>query len=250
MSWITNEPCNCSTLKVLWGLVALIVFEHTDFVIIDKPVGLTMHDKTSGVIPYVSERLNMSSLHLVHRLDDGTSGCLILAKNPAAAAYFQTLFANHQIQKYYLALVNKKPSKKQGWVIGDMINRRKGQYALTKTTANPAVTQFFSTAIDNVGRIMMVKPHTGKTHQIRVAMKSLGSPILGDDRYAGNAADRMYLHAWALQFTYQEELISVSQAPTSGEQFICDNTTDWLASQSHPSELPWPSPPKWVNQLP
>lgn len=61
-----------------------------------------------------------------------------------------------------------------------------------------------------------MQPKTGKTHQLRVAMKSLGSPILGDKLYSGSQADRVYLHAYQLDFEYENEKISVQALPTSG----------------------------------
>ena len=78
---------------------------------------------------------------------------------------------------------------------------RNGSYRLLRTLDNPAITRFWSRLDTSFGeRLFLLKPHTGKTHQLRVAMKSLGAPIFGDTRYGGDEADRTYLHAWALEF--------------------------------------------------
>ena len=70
----------------------------------------------------------------------------------------------------------------------------------------------------------MVLPRTGKTHQIRVALKSLGAPILGDRLYAGTPADRVYLHAWRLCFPFRGESLRFESLPAHGDQFMALDT--------------------------
>ncbi len=217
-----------------------ILFSHKDFYIIDKPAGVTMHDSANGIISQVLPLVEDSRLYLCHRLDDGTSGCLILARTAAAAARIGELFARRQIQKYYVALSTAKPKKKQGTVSGDMKNRRQGQHILLKTREQPAVTQFFSQAVAPGRRAFVVRPLTGKTHQIRVALKSLGAPILGDVLYKGEMAERLYLHAWQLRFCYQDEWVGVTSAPV-GEQFDNGGFRHWLQSLEPVAQLDWPN---------
>ncbi|WP_211162710.1 TIGR01621 family pseudouridine synthase [Alteromonas ponticola] len=217
-----------------------IVYDHQDFIVVDKPVGMPMHDSARGIVVSSENVLGEKDLHLCHRLDTGTSGCLILAKSPTAAAQFEQLFSQRKIQKYYLALTQLKPNKKQGTVIGDMKNRRRGQHILVKSRENPAVTQFFSSSVEAGRRGAVVKPLTGKTHQIRVALKSLGSPILGDTFYGGIESDRMYLHAWQLHFSYRGESIRCICPPNEGKLFQSAPFKNWLAKQPPPTSLPWP----------
>ena len=206
-----------------------------------------MHDPQEGVVHQAEMAFGLSDLHLVHRLDDGTSGCLILATNRAAAAHFELLFRTHQVQKYYLALSDKKPKKKQGTILGDMKNRRQGQHILLKSRHNPAITQFFSYGFDGAPRAFVVRPLSGKTHQIRVALKSFGSPILGDALYGGTHSDRLYLHAWCVAFQWHSESIAVFSCPQQGEAFINPVFSTWLNSQSDPALLAWPSAPGKPN---
>ena len=70
-------------------------------------------------------------------------------------------------------------------------------------------------------RLFILYPKTGKTHQIRVAMKSLGSPILGDELYGGEVADRTYLHAYQLSFDYFGEAVHISASPEFQERQKC-----------------------------
>ncbi len=232
-----------------------IVFENSDLVIVNKPVGLAMHDEDSaasdgeieqsgaGIVTLLKKQLNVEKLHLCHRLDTGTSGCLCLAKKPSIASEIGELFASRKVNKYYLALSAQKPKKKQGSVIGDMKNRRGGQRILLKTTDNPAITQFFSqSAIPGI-RGFIVKPRSGKTHQIRVALKSVGAPILGDELYGGARADRLYLHALKLIIPLSNGVISVNALPTSGELFDNNLVDEWVASMLLPEHLAWPTLP-------
>lgn len=220
-----------------------LLYQHDDFIVVNKPIGLAMHGDEDAIIQQAQTTFNLPKLYLVHRLDTPTSGCLVLARSNEAAAYFGELFATRTIQKYYIAVTQGSPKKKQGTIIGDMKNRRGGQHILLKSKDNPAITQFFSRSLQPGFRGIMVKPHTGKTHQIRVALKSLGSPILGDTLYGATGADRMYLHAYRLDFRYQGEVISICALPTQGELFQGANFDNWLVEFAHPEQLNWPSVP-------
>ena len=161
----------------------------------------------------------MPQVWLVHRLDKVTSGLLILALNAESAAEFFRLFAEHHIQKTYLALSNQKPKKKQGLIVGDMQKTRNGAWKLCQSKENPAITRFESVSCEPNLRLFILKPQTGKTHQLRVAMKSLGSPILGDALYGKNTEniDRTYLHAARLQFEFKGKAFDVFTPPKGGE---------------------------------
>ncbi|WP_223858078.1 TIGR01621 family pseudouridine synthase [Salinimonas profundi] len=238
MNWITTSQLQSSKPTVS---DIPVLFSHPDFYIVAKPVGVTMHDAQHGIVTLLRNQLQESALYLCHRLDDGTSGCLLLARNQRAAAALSELFATQQIQKFYIALAQGKPKKKQGTVKGDMINRRRGQHILTKTCDNPAITQFFSHSIAPGLRGYIVRPLTGKTHQIRVALKSVGAPILGDTLYGKDSADRLYLHALRICFTYQGATYSVSCPVSAGQAFLSQAGQQWLRTLSEPEYLPWPN---------
>ncbi len=191
-----------------------VKLNHADFVILDKPAGIGMHsEQQAGLVVQASQQLGIE-LYPVHRLDKVTSGLLILAKHADAAARFGQLFEQHAIGKQYLAVSDRKPSKKQGWIKGDMCKSRRGSWKLLRTLQAPAVTQFVSAASSAGHRLYLLQPHTGRTHQLRVAMKSIGAPILGDSRYGGSEAPRTLLHACQLHFVWQTESITLCSAPT------------------------------------
>ncbi|MFL0809333.1 MAG: TIGR01621 family pseudouridine synthase [Agarilytica sp.] len=198
-----------------------ILLEHQDFIAFEKPEGVSFHseDGCGGFVEVVRKQCDHKTLLPVHRLDKGTSGVLLLAKTREAAAELSKLFFTRAISKHYWALSIKKPSKKQGSVIGDLDRARNGAWKLARTRENPSETQFFSFGLGNGVRAFLVKPNTGKTHQIRVALKSIGAPILGDERYGGESADRMYLHATRLSFQYGGDSIHIDSLPARGEHF-------------------------------
>jgi len=227
-----------------------IIDNQADFIIVNKPENTNFHDEDelgSGFFNSVKHELSQidataSTLYPVHRLDKMTSGLLIFAKNKQAAHAFQQIFEHHQIQKYYFAISDKKPKKKQGLIKGDMAKSRRSAWKLLRSNENPAITQFMSYSIGNGIRLYLVKPHSGKTHQIRVALSSIGSPITGDSLYGGKTpADRGYLHAYALEFTLNGITYRYTQAPASGEFFISSAFKQQLDSIGEPWNITWPT---------
>lgn len=218
-----------------------VVYQNNDFLIAVKNAGVNFHsEEEAGFVVQVGQQIGMS-LFPVHRLDKMTSGLVILAKTSEVAALFGKMFENREVEKYYLAISMRKPKKKQGWVKADMGAARRGDYKLLPTMDNPAITQFVSCALRTHERFFLIKPHTGKTHQIRVALKSLGSPCAGDERYANadesRKEDRGYLHAYALRFVLKGEAYSFVSLPDEGERFISQECTDRLIIWDKPWEL-------------
>lgn len=196
-------------------------------------------DGQAGVAAQLEIDLGIK-LFPVHRLDTLTSGLLVFAKTPDVARQFTELFSAHRVQKYYLALAAGKPKKKQGWVIGDMAKARRSQYKLLRSRDNPAITQFFSQSVAPGLRAYLLKPLSGKTHQLRVALASLGTPILGDTLYGGVAAERGYLHAWQLTFCYGGRDYHFRADPDSGTEFLSDSFIAQLKLWQDVANLAWP----------
>jgi tRNA pseudouridine32 synthase/23S rRNA pseudouridine746 synthase len=187
------------------------LFEDKHILAIHKPAGVAFHsdDSHQGIVQRVRDYFESNNLFPVHRLDKMTSGLMVFAKTKDVNSALSEMLANKTIEKYYLALSSKKPSKKQGTISGDMLKGRRGSYLLSREKSNPAVTRFMARSLGAVINekagldckwLFVLKPETGKTHQLRVALKSLTSPILGDQRYGGAEADRGYLHAFRMRF--------------------------------------------------
>lgn len=224
-------------------MIIEIIDNTPDFVVINKPENISFHDEgdiKSGLFSQLKDQLNISTLYPVHRLDKITSGLLIFSKNINTTQTLQQAFEEHKIQKYYLAISDKKPKKKQGLVKGDMGKSRRRSWKLLHTLNNPAISQFFSLSIGNGKRLFLIKPHSGKTHQIRVALNSLGSPILGDDIYSSSPADRGYLHAYGLSFEIKGVYYNYLCEPKTGAWFTQKETQEQLKQWKEPANLSWP----------
>ena len=231
-----------------------IVDQQTDFVVINKRPNVNFHDEDelgSGLFNQVKQYLAADELYPVHRLDKMTSGLIVFAKNLVCAQQFQLLFSQHEIQKYYLAISDKKPKKKQGLIKGDMVKSRRGSWKLLRTQTNPAIRQFFSYAIGGGKRLYLIKPHSGKTHQIRVALSSIGAPILGDVNYYPKQSvpietneqhlfDRGYLHAYSLTFELAQKQYQYVLPPTDGVEFLATSVVNTLDELKQPWLLDWP----------
>jgi tRNA pseudouridine32 synthase/23S rRNA pseudouridine746 synthase len=234
-----------------------IVAEYKAFLVIDKQPETSIHNeggdfnngstaaKKVGLIQQLRLDFNTPHIYPVHRLDKPTSGLLLCAKTPEANSQLSQLFQNKQVEKYYLAISNHKPKKKQGLIAGGMERTRNGNWKLTTSTIRPAITQFFSYGLGEGKRLFILKPYTGKTHQLRVALKSIGSPIMGDTRYAPTKhhSERTHLHAYCLRFRYAETDYHFQSLPSGGdfnEEFI-----GLVENNLHePWTLSWPTLPK------
>jgi len=222
-----------------------LIADEIDFIVVDKHAGASFHseENTQGLVELIRADKKID-LWPVHRLDKATSGLLILAKNKKSCRDLCVLFEQKKIQKYYLAIsdcTSKQLKKKQGLILGDMERARSGSWRLSKTKHKPAVTQFFSYSIAPNRRLFVLKPHTGKTHQLRVALKSIGAPIFGDTRYGASKslAARMYLHAYQLHFNLAGVDYTYQSYSSEGEFALAAH---FLKSQIvNPNDLSWPT---------
>lgn len=219
-----------------------LIENHQDFLVISKDPEVNFHKESEqlGLMGQIKSDLSIKQLYSVHRLDKMSSGLLLFAKNQETARQLSDQFQNRKVEKYYLAISDRRPKKKQGAIKGDMEKSRSRAWKLMPTKNNPAITQFFCTFIGEGLRIFIMKPITGKTHQLRVAMKSIGAPILGDTLYKGTKADRGYLHSSYLAFTLNGTPYHFTHWPTVGEHFKSEAFMEGLKQFEQPSDLPWP----------
>lgn len=178
---------------------------------VHKPAGVSVQQE--GLLPRLAEQWGVPRLWLVHRLDKTTSGVLLLAEDADSAARLGECFARGRIRKTYWAVAEGRPAKKQGWIKGDMAKARRGAWKLLRTQEHPAVTRFDSRSLAPGLRFYRLYPATGKTHQLRVALKSLGCPILGDTLYGARAAERVYLHAARVALEWRGEPLCIQTPP-------------------------------------
>lgn len=206
----------------------------------NKSPGTVVLGEEGSLLHSLRKDLDLPNLHPVHRLDRGTSGLTLFAKTSAANRQLAAAFEQRRVNKYYVALIDGKPKKKQGWISGDMAKARNGSYKLLRSHSNPAKTCFFSFALGNGQRLVVARIYTGKTHQIRVALRALGTAIVGDERYGGSCADRLYLHATQLQFELNGEAFDYFCLPTLGNEFLRSEVLEKMQALGEPALLNWP----------
>lgn len=192
-----------------------ILYEDEYIIVIDKPSGMVVHPGAGverGTLvnallfhrPEISKVGSEKRPGIVHRLDKETSGVMVVAKNDYAYHFLQKEFKERSVQKEYIAVVQCHLKEKKGRIelaIGrDRVDRKK----ISGRTSKPreALTEY--ELIKEIGdiKILSVKPKTGRTHQIRVHLKSIGCPILGDRKYGGKPHKRLALHSYSLTFLH------------------------------------------------
>lgn len=206
-----------------------VLFEDDALLVLNKPAGIVVHPAPGhwtgtlvNALLHHFQRGGEGSLSsiggrerpgLVHRLDKGTSGVMTIAKTDVAHTALSKQFKDHSIHRVYLALVAggvKAPRGRVELAIGrDVKNRQK--ISARTTSPRHAVTEYH--VVERFGKLatlVEVRPETGRTHQIRVHLASLGHPILGDETYGGRKSSmigdhqlsRPMLHAGTLGFRH------------------------------------------------
>ena len=207
-----------------------ILYEDADVVAIDKPAGVMVHadgvSKEETVADWFAKRYpdsdevgetqrlkdgtEVTRPGIVHRLDVDTSGVLVLAKTQEAHAFLKDAFKNREVKKTYLAVTYGVPKEKKG-VIDFPIGRSRKDFRLrsaqpkAKGMLRDAITKYEVIGADATQKHALIKvmPETGRTHQIRVHLKAIHYPIVGDPLYAPNhpavlGLSRLALHAYSL----------------------------------------------------
>ena len=191
-----------------------ILYEDARFLAIDKPSGWLVvpgrgaERDTPTVVRHVAAQRGGERLWVVHRLDRETSGVLLLARDAASHRVANRAFARREVQKRYLAVVDGSPSPAAGRVEAplapDPRRRRRGCMVVATEGGKPALTAYRVIRVLGEGRAAFVelRPKTGRTHQLRVHLASLGHPVLQDARYGrvdeALPVDRLALHAASL----------------------------------------------------
>jgi len=199
-----------------------ILFEDDDLLILNKPAGMIVHPThghytntlANGVVHYWRERGESFRFRPIHRLDQETSGVLAVAKNAYVHQQISEQMIARDIDKSYLALVCGEMKQEQGTIDGP-INRDPDMPHVRIVTPDgyPAVTHYAVERRLNGATLVRIALETGRTHQIRVHMKHIGHPLLGDKMYGTavstllserlrSVLDRQALHAAMLSFVH------------------------------------------------
>ena len=224
-----------------------ILYEDDDIIVVNKPAGLVTHP----AVGHAGGTLVNALLHhagtlsggggaerpgVVHRLDKDTSGLLVVAKNDAAHAALAVQFADRKTEKRYLALARGWPRDESGTIDAPIARHRTDRKKMSVAgrdhgraalTTYRVLQRLKPVDVGIAASLLECRLHTGRTHQIRVHLKSIGHPILGDRLYGGPVSDvtpcppRQMLHSWVLGFAH----------PRTGQpnRFIAPPPADFLA---------------------
>ncbi|HEX9501938.1 MAG TPA: RluA family pseudouridine synthase [Thermoanaerobaculia bacterium] len=175
-----------------------ILFEDDDLVVIDKPAGMVVHPAAGHTDRTLVNALlfhikNLSGVGgelrpgIVHRLDKDTSGVMVIAKNDTAHRALTSVWGSDRVRKEYLAIVYGKPKKDRGTIEGaigrDPRNRKR--MAVVRSGGRAAITDYVVVETFRYVSLLRCTLRSGRTHQIRVHLKHLGHPIVGDPLYSG-----------------------------------------------------------------
>lgn len=194
-------------------------FEDDHLAVVVKPAGVATHPTANRRTGTLVNRLRGMGMRLssigaplrpgiVHRLDVGTSGVLVVAKDDATHRALAGLLRRHEVERRYLALVRGRVEHDR-FVVEAPLGRRGARIVVHTGSGRAAETAFEVRARFDRATFLEAAPRTGRTHQIRVHLAAIGHPILGDRRYGGGGADaaalglhRPFLHAWRLSFAH------------------------------------------------
>ena len=191
-----------------------IIFEDSDFIVIDKPAGLAVHGGSGikfGVIELIrAVKARENDISLVHRIDKETSGCLLLSKKRSALRDLHEKFRNGEVKKNYFAVVlGTWEYQKKSINMPLLTNHRKNgeRHVTPNKKGKKAVTLVKMTNQYKKFALVQCQPITGRTHQLRVHLNEIGYPIVGDTKYSNmevlselKLKKRLFLHAQSISF--------------------------------------------------
>ena len=177
-----------------------VLFEDDDIIAIDKPYGFNAHTNDSKIehsdfiqdgLIEIYEKQRGTKLHIIHRLDQTTTGVMIFGKSAESAKKYAEFFFNREVKKTYMFITKKKSEKKQYTINQSIIHKGKELDAETELEFVKKTDSF---------ELWKALPHTGRNHQIRIHAQAAGISILGDPKYDGHKFDFLCLHNARIEF--------------------------------------------------
>lgn len=199
-----------------------ILYLDDNVIVINKPIGVLSHSKgalndeftvADFFARYTTYNDGTNRPGIIHRLDRDTSGIMIGARNAETATMLQKQFADRKTKKNYIAIVDGIPKAMKAQI--DLPIGRNPSAPSTfrvDVKGKAALTKYEVVATTDTNALVKLYPRTGRTHQLRVHMAYINTPVTGDKVY-GKAADRLYLHASSLEITIPDGDRRIFEAP-------------------------------------
>lgn len=192
-----------------------IIFEDQDLIICYKPAGVATQTKHLGqqdmeslLKNYRVQKGESPYIGIVHRLDQPVEGIMVFAKNNKAASHLSKQVQDRGIGKYYYAVSNYSPAKKEGVLENYLLTDKNKNYTMVVDSANVKGSKKakleYKVIDSKEGKTFFdIKLHTGRQHQIRVQMAHLGCPLIGDSKYGeGKKEEKLALCSYKLEFLH------------------------------------------------
>ena len=221
MTKSASPPVQLSADEIAW-VRSMVVFEDAHILVLNKPAGLSSQGGRGQVhtldeLLWAFARRGGARPRLVHRLDRDTSGLILTAKTKPAAAFLGKALMARRFRKTYRAIVAPgAPEPRSGTIEAHLRRVEQGREAFMRICepdhpdAETAKSVYRTLAEAEGAALLELQPHTGRMHQLRVHLASIGRPIVGDPRYGGalvlggEAVPRLMLHAAALGFPHPD----------------------------------------------
>ena len=202
-----------------------VLYEDEHLAVVSKPAGLVVHPTSARRTGTLANRLIGMGMPLsragaqdrpgiVHRLDAGTSGVMVVAKDDQAHRALAEMFRRHTVDRRYLALVRGRVEHDR-FLVDAPLERHRARIQVRASTGKEAATEVEVVERFDAATLVEARPRTGRTHQIRVHLSAVGHPVFGDRAYGGAGQDaarlglsRPFLHSWRIAFDH----------PISGER--------------------------------
>jgi 23S rRNA pseudouridine1911/1915/1917 synthase len=192
-----------------------VAYEDDDLIVVDKPAGVVVHPARGHRDGTLAQALagraaggeDAWRAGIVHRLDRQTSGLLVVAKSDEVHRRLKAALAAREIRREYLALVEGRPAARSGTIEAPIgrDRRHRTRMSIDSDQPKPAITHFEFERVLPQATLLRVRLQTGRTHQIRVHLKSIGHPVCGDRDYGHRGLyglERQFLHATRLAFAH------------------------------------------------
>ncbi|MCA9324124.1 RluA family pseudouridine synthase [Candidatus Saccharibacteria bacterium] len=208
-----------------------VLYEDDDVIVVNKPAGIISHARgrfwqEASVASFIRDRISGMDGErggIVHRLDRATSGVMICAKNEASLSFLQKQFSERSVEKTYIAVVSGSPEHDEA-IIDAPIGRDLKAPKMFRVDPDGKSAQTTYKVLEKSAKhsLLELKPKTGRTHQLRVHLAYIKTPIVGDELYKGEVFERLLLHAKSLKIKLSDGKVRTftSEVPTQFREML------------------------------